>query len=269
MGSEARSYTFPTLKRLYGLSGNQCTAPDCERMLIARDGISVISKICHIEAANEDGPRYNTSMTDKERAHFDNLILLCDECHAIIDNKENEGKYPVVLLKEWKRNHESKYLHEQIRNPSLLMQAINAIADADFENADAIDERLRPFSISEKIEYNNVKRNRYLIEEYSGFYGKINSLYSELEAQGSFKKEKLLRNIRTIYLKTKGKYIQGTADPIAILQEKADDIIEDIENDFLSLTSQKKESEEDLSFGISVILVDAFMRCKILEEPEK
>ncbi|MGE4414625.1 MAG: ABC-three component system protein [Bacteroidales bacterium] len=269
MANEARNYTRPTLKRLYGLSGNQCAAPDCERVLIARDGISITSKICHIEAASEDGPRYNSLMTDKERAHFDNLILLCDECHTIIDNKENEVKYPATLLKEWKRNHESKFLHEQLRNPSLLMLAINAIADASFENDEISDESLQVFGIQDKISYNNIKRNKYLIEEYGGYYGKINSLYSELESQGSFKKEKLLRNIRTVYLKTKGKYTQGSSDSIEIIQEKADDIIEDIENVFLSLVADTSKYKEDISFGISVVLVDAFMRCKILEEPPK
>lgn len=269
MGDKARNYTLPTLKRLYGLSGNLCASPDCERVLTARDGVSVTSKICHIEAASNEGPRYNSLMTDKERAHFDNLILLCDECHTIIDNKENEDIYSVALLKEWKKNHESKFLHEQLRNPTLLMQAINAIADANFENDALDDESLQAFGISDKISYNNIKRNKYLIEEYSGYYGKINSLYSELETQGSFKKEKLLRNIRMIYLKTKGKYNHESSDSPAIVQEKADDILEDIEDEFLTLISWANGYKEDISFGISVVLVDAFMRCKILEEPEK
>lgn len=269
MGNEARNYTRPTLKRLYGLSGNLCAAPDCERVLIARDGISIISKICHIEAASEEGPRYNELMTDKERANFNNLILLCDECHTIIDNKENENKYPVTILKEWKKNHESKFLYEQLRNPSLLMQAINAIAEANFETETHNDENLYAFAISDKISYNNIKRNKCLIEEYGGFYGKINALYGELESQGCFKKEKLLRNIRTIYLKTKGKYTQGVSDPMLIIQEKADDIIEDIENEFLSLVADSHKYQEDISFGIAIVLIDAFMRCKILEEPPK
>ena len=268
MGSEARNYTLPTLKRLYGLSGNQCAAPDCERVLIARDEISITSKICHIEAASNNGSRYNPCMTDKERAHFDNLILLCDECHTMIDNKQNEGNFSVALLKEWKKNHESKFLHEQLRNPSLLMLAINAIADANFENDTINYESLQAFNITEKISYNNIKRNKCLIEEYGGYYGKINSLYGELESQGSFKKEKLLRNIRAVYLKTKGKYTQGASDPMPIIQEKADDIIEDIENEFLSLVADTDKYPEDISFGISVVLVDAFIRCKILEKPE-
>ena len=92
-----------TVKRLCTLSGNQCAAPGCTKSLIARDGKTIVSKICHIEAANENGPRFNPGMEDDERRHFDNLILLCDECHRMIDNQENEKKYPVVLLKEWKK----------------------------------------------------------------------------------------------------------------------------------------------------------------------
>ncbi|MDL2257330.1 hypothetical protein LJC06_03910 [Bacteroidales bacterium OttesenSCG-928-I14] len=265
MGNEARNYTLPTLKRLYGLSGNQCAASDCKKKLIARDGISIISKICHIEAASKDGPRYNPSMTDKERAHFDNLILLCDECHTIIDNKMNEDKYPVSLLKEWKKNHESRYLHEKLRNTSLLMQAINIIADADFANINIDAYSLQSFDISSKIKHNNIKRNKFLIDEYSGYYAKINSLYSELEEQGDgFKKEKLLRNIRTIYLKVKGRYANDALDPITIVQENADDIFEEVECELLSLV---KLDNENSFFSISIIMVDAFMRCKILEEP--
>ncbi len=46
-------------------------------------------------------------MTDDERRHYNNLILLCDECHSIIDNKEHETNYSVGLLKSWKINHEN------------------------------------------------------------------------------------------------------------------------------------------------------------------
>lgn len=267
MGNDARKYTRVTIRRLDMLSGNQCATPNCGKRLIAKDEISIISKICHIEAASKEGARYNPSMTDKERAHFNNLILLCDECHTIIDNKANEGKYTVSLLKEWKKNHESIYLQEQLRNTSLLTQAINGIADADFDILNIDDNRLQSFDISGKIKYNNVKRNKSLFEEFSGYYGKINSLYGELEEQGNgFKKEKLLRNIRTLYLKIKGRYIEGAPDPMIIIQEKADDILEDVESELLSLI---KNRDGDNIFAISIVMVDAFMRCKILEEPIK
>ncbi len=121
--------------------------------------------------------------------------------------------------------------------------------------------------ISEKITYNSIKRNRFLIDEYKIYYSKINSLYEELEKQGSFKKDKLLRNIKNIYLKAKGDYVNGQADVITIVRKNADNIIDDIQEKLLE--SLGNSIEEDISFELDVILVDAFIRCKILEKPPK
>ena len=270
MKSKARDYKPSTVKRLHTLSGNQCAAPDCTHVLIARDGETIISKICHIEAASADGARWNPDMDDDQRRHFDNLILLCDECHCIIDNKENEAKYPVPLLKQWKKQHEStmtySYLNE---HPSLLNMVISAISeielDAEEENSSP---NMEAFKIEEKIKHNDIKRNKALIDEYKVFYTKVNSLYQVLEEQGSFKKENLLRNIKSIYVQIKGKYIGNEANPIGIIRDNADNIIEDVQDKLLIIAEEKNSNfSEDISFGISIIMVDAFMRCKILEEP--
>jgi len=270
MKNKARNYKPSTVRRLDTLSGNQCSNPNCTRKLIARDGETIISKICHIEAASPDGPKYNPDMTDDERRHYDNLILLCDECHSIIDNKESEDKYPVTLLKEWKRNHEN-FIRQNflIRKPQLLNQAINVIANIDFEESEMDKEQIKSFNIQKKIKHNSLKRNRYLIEEYSNYYGKINSLYGELENQGSFKKEKLLRNIKLLYLKTKGEYVNGQNNELEIIQNNADIIFEDIENKLIEIIDNNLSNNEDIMFGLPIILADAFMRCKILERPPK
>lgn len=268
MTKKARAYTDPTIKKLFAYSGNRCAAPGCSRTVIARDDITVVAKICHIEAASPNGARYNASMTDEERCHFDNLILLCDECHSIIDNKETESHYTVDLLKSWKKNHESTYLQSQLKKTSLLTNVINAIAAVDFEESES-SRTPTPFSIVEKIDFNNIKRNKFLIQEYAGYNGKLNSLYIELEKDGSFKKEKLLRNIRYIYLKVKGQYVSDSANGLSITQDNADDIIETVTNELTSLASKINMPEEDIAFGVSIVIVDAFMRCKILEEPTK
>jgi hypothetical protein len=54
---KAREYKTSHLKRLFALSGNQCAEPNCSRTLIAKDGESIIAKICHIKAASSDGPK--------------------------------------------------------------------------------------------------------------------------------------------------------------------------------------------------------------------
>ncbi len=268
MGNKARQYTQTTLKRLFLLSCNQCAAPDCNRSLEARDAKTIIAKICHIEAASSDGPRYNPDMTDDDRRDFDNLILLCDECHSIIDNKANETKYTVILLKEWKRNHEDKCRQGKlINNPKLINQAINAIASINIE--DEIDSSsLNTFEINKKIEYNSVKEYKYIIEEYSKYYGKLNSLYSELEKQGSFKKEKLLKVIRNLYLRIKGEIVNGKENEIELIQQNADRILKNVEDKLWELIDKNQSNEDDIFIAIPIIVVDAFMRCKILEEPK-
>ena len=272
MSDKARQYKRLTVRRLDTLSGNQCANPDCDRKLIARDGETIISKICHIEAASANGPRFNSKMIDDERRHYNNLILLCDECHSVIDNKSNEDKYPVALLKEWKSNHTTLIQSNILKTkPFLLSKAINAIADLDFESEEnESDKQINAFNISDKIEFNSVKRNKPLIEEYSKYYGKINSLYGELENAGSFKKEKLLRNIKLLYTRVKGQYLSNSTDELKAIQSNADNIFEAVEEKLLSLIDEKSlSSKEDADFAIPIIMVDAFMRCKILEEPPK
>lgn len=266
MSKKAREYKRSTIRRLDTLSGNVCAAPNCKRKLIARDGDTIVSKICHIEAASSEGPRYNPAMSDDERRHFNNLILLCDECHSIIDNRENEHEYPKELLYKWKEDHESilrySYLTEK---PSLLNQAINGISSIILEDDVSVNiDSLSSFSIEDKIMYNELKRNKSLIEEYAKFFPKINTLYGVLEEEGSFKKEKLLRNIKLLYIRAKGKYISETGGKVS---DYSDDIFEDIEEELLASTDTIYSANEDISFAIPIIMVDAFMRCKILEKP--
>lgn len=265
-----RDYTRVTLKRLHTLSMNECACPDCDRALIGWDGLSIVSKICHIEAASSDGPRWNPDMTDDDRRHFNNLILLCDECHTIVDNLENESVYTVELLRKWKNDHESAARSKVLTaRPTLLGMVIDAIALADLDEDPGLPpEGMQAFGIDDKIEYNCVHRNRVLIDEFKVYYTKVNSLYEALEDGGSFKKESLLRNIRRIYLGVKGKYVGDSGDPMQVVRERADDIIDDVQDRLLSVVETNNSSSvEDVDVAIALVMVDAFMRCKILEAP--
>jgi cytochrome c553 len=164
MVEKARQYKPTHVRRLHVLSGAECAAPDCSTTFIARDNETIVSKICHIEAASKEGPRFNLKMSDDDRRHFNNLILLCDECHSIIDNKENEAKYPPLLLKEWKKEHESKVISTLNSKTSLLKLAINAIAAADLEGSlgDSLSDPV-VFDIEHKIKHNSIVRNKPLL----------------------------------------------------------------------------------------------------------
>jgi len=93
-----------TIKRLFGMSGNQCAIPECQTPLIIND--VVVGEICHIRARRKGGPRFDPQLTAAEREHFDNLILLCSPCHKLADSKPTA--YSSDWLKQIKAAHERK-----------------------------------------------------------------------------------------------------------------------------------------------------------------
>lgn len=265
MNHKARNYTSKTLKRLFALSGNQCAFSGCQKKMVNSNNAKD-SNICHIEAASEGGERYRHSMSDPERADYPNLILLCVQHH---DETNDIKKFSVDILKDMKQNHESAFLHQKLSsNPSMLRNTINAIASMDFEYL-SIEEGLTSFDPKEKITHNSVKRHFALIQEYKAYHKKLNSLYDELESQGSLKKEKILNNIKLIYLKVKGSYILDSNNIINSIRENSDNIIDDVYSELYSKLEDSGFWDEDVIFGINLVLVDAFLRCKILEEPPK
>lgn len=264
MGNGARNYTNKTLKRLFGLSGNKCAFPGCNTVLVNQRN-ALDSNICHIEAANVGGERYNPDMTDEQRADYENLILLCRQHH---DETNDEAVYTVEVLKDMKRSHESNYMNQRINNnPSMLKNAINAIAAISFDGS-VVAESLKVINPKEKLSYNSVKTNFSLIQEYKVYHEKINTLYDELESQGSIKKEKLLNNIEQLYIRCKGKYVLDSEEPINIIRQNSDNIIDDIFDELYLQLENSNFYDEDIVLGIRLIMVDAFIRCKILEEPK-
>lgn len=260
--AKSRQYKQNDLKRLFALSGGECANPTCSNKLMSKDYTTMLGEICHIEAAKPDGPRYNPDQTDDERRGFDNLILLCESCHKEIDN--NEAKYPVELLKKWKKIHEEKVLNSKNgKLPGYFQRIVTAIASKDLIN-DAEMSAIIPYEISEKIEYNNIKRNKYVIEEYNVYTNGLHAIYDELEEFSSIKKNIVLRMIRHLYLEAKGKYTDGTIDDI---RTKSDDIFDSVVERVSELASDAQIDESELFLAVQIIVVDAFIDCKILERP--
>ena len=259
----ARDYKQNDLKRLFALSGCECANPSCRNKLIAKDYNSILGEICHIEAANPDGPRYNPDQSDDQRRGFDNLILLCESCHKIIDNKDNEGDYPVDLLKKWKKNHQEKILNS-INGclPNYFQQIVNAVAATNLMDAASSD--TIPYDISEKIEYNCLKKNKYIVEEYNIHTSGLHNLYDELEEFGTIKKSVVLNRIRHLYLEAKGILTDGSIEDI---RAKSDDIFDNVVDNVCTLVGDTHLDEAELFLAVQIVVVDAFIECKVLEKP--
>jgi len=110
--------TKEVLRELYLKSGNLCAFPGCHNVMCDADG-NFTGQICHIEAAEEGGERFNPDMTNEERRAADNLMLMCYEHHVVTNNVD---EYPVSRLKQMKKAHEDKF-------SGILQKMRNSIVD--------------------------------------------------------------------------------------------------------------------------------------------
>lgn len=95
----------PTRDQLFAFSGGSCAK--CRGPLFP-DGSNrvTIADQAHVVAASKDGPRGTAvDLSIEERAEYENLVLLCPNCHRLVDKHPED--YPVSLLLHWKQNAEN------------------------------------------------------------------------------------------------------------------------------------------------------------------
>lgn len=90
---------------MFADSAGFCQNPSCLTVLFHDSGKKPvhIAEMAHICAAADNGPRVNSTLTKSQRAAYENLLLLCANCHTKVD-KDPAG-YPDSLMLEWKRRH--------------------------------------------------------------------------------------------------------------------------------------------------------------------
>ncbi len=114
------------IRQLFAHSGNQCAFPGCYQVLIDDDGY-FLGQICHIEAAEPGGERYNETMNDEDRRAYSNLVLFCYAHHIKTNNVE---EYKPEHLKKIKEEHEVQFKGTQYVIPvGIEEKLIKAIED--------------------------------------------------------------------------------------------------------------------------------------------
>jgi hypothetical protein len=95
-----------TVRHLFAHSGNECAFEGCDHPLIDTHS-NFVAELCHIEAAEIGGERFNPSMTNEDRRTRENLILLCHRHHI---ETNDVARFPVKRLKEIKAKHEANFV---------------------------------------------------------------------------------------------------------------------------------------------------------------
>ena len=97
-----------TQRRLFAASAGYCQNPGCaNELFIDAAGKNIhIAEMAHVFAANDGGPRAKPDLSEEERGAFENLIMLCANCHTLVDKAPNS--FPDKLILGWKREHANK-----------------------------------------------------------------------------------------------------------------------------------------------------------------
>jgi ATP-dependent Clp protease ATP-binding subunit ClpA len=84
------------------LSSGRCANPVCRKQLLENNRL--IGEFCHLEGEKEGSARYNPNSTEKQRNEHQNAIMLCANCHTLVD--KDETTYTVYILNSWKKSDE-------------------------------------------------------------------------------------------------------------------------------------------------------------------
>lgn len=96
--------TVYTKQRLWSESAGYCENPACHTPLFPDGVASHIAEMAHIIPAATGGPRGadGAGVTAAERARPTNIVVLCANCHTLVD--KSPGDYPAAILHSWKRH---------------------------------------------------------------------------------------------------------------------------------------------------------------------
>ena len=140
---------------------------------------------------------------------------------------------------------------------SNLIKIINILAK---ENWSQVVEgfEIVPYEIEKKILYNQLNTSRVLIDEYKTHSPRIDKIYSDFDKLGSNKSLSILNRIRMEYLEL---------GPEISPDQCFFSIIKKITQKIQANVNCPQLAEEELDLCVQILVVDAFMRCKIFQNP--
>lgn len=115
-----------------------------------------------------------------------------------------------------------------------------------------------PYDPEIKISYNQLDTARILIDDYKIHYPRIDKIYSDFDKQGMNKSISILNGIRTEYLALGAKV---SPDQCFF------SIIEKVTQKIRASANYTPIPDEELVLCVQILVVDAFIRCKIFKNP--
>lgn len=138
-----------------------------------------------------------------------------------------------------------------------IASIINTLSKENLQFSEGIDHP-QAFNVDNKITFNNLNTAEFLIEDYKIHHHKVSRIYSEFDKIGKNVSTSVLASFRTSFIKFSK---QHTGDELFF--KIIDDAIGIIKNS----ANFTQIPLEELELCVSILAVDAFIRCKIFRDP--
>ena len=148
---------------------------------------------------------------------------------------------------------------DAVKFDSNLTSIINILSRDDLSRVSEYPE-INAYEIERKILFNDLVSARPAIDEYKIYYGKLDEKYKEFDKQGANKS-------MSVFLQIKQKYVRLLESALST-HELFFSIIDSIIELIMRSKNYSDIPYEELEMCVSIIIVDAFIRCKIFENPE-
>lgn len=119
---------------------------------------------------------------------------------------------------------------------------------------------INSFEIQRKIDFNELSMVQLVIDDYKVYYGRINEKYEEFDKQGVNKSLSVLSTIHKEYINLSMK-IKDTNELFL-------SIIDGLIDRIMNSRNYTEIPYDELEMCVSILVVDAFTRCKIFKNPE-
>lgn len=115
-----------------------------------------------------------------------------------------------------------------------------------------------PFDVDQKLVFNGLSSAAVVIEDYKIHHGRINRIYAEFDSAGQNKSKSVLDSLRRSYINLSSAY-------------SSDELFFRVVDAAITVVNESANHDpmplEELELCVSVLAVDAFIRCRIFKNP--
>ena len=169
--------------------------------------------------------------------------------HSIVESSIKAGRDVNII-------YESKSMSNGYM--SILNDIINKLSSINIEDDIMPNDQYKIFLPEDKLVYNDVIKYRDIFSIAKPYYAKVNDLYKELDQEKPGARSRILDSISRCYIDEKGKGL--SSDNII------DNILAKLQSKVIN-SANNQQYIEQIEHCLCIILLDAFMRCSILERP--